>query len=151
MSLWAGVLSAKPSWGFSLHRSTEQTALMRTQIPSCCIDLQNRCIGEGKSMTAERPPSTRWPAGDLNKKSWRASACRTQQGKRPHYHSVCCASNYLSVFLSPDSELLQGRSYTCFNKADCTYNLLFIISKYGWTVYQIGEHRDFICLQFIIL
>lgn len=82
MSLWAGALSAKPSWGFSLHRSTEQTALMRTQIPSFCIDLQNRCIGEGKSMTAERPPSTRWPAGDLNKKSWRASACRpSSEGK----------------------------------------------------------------------
>lgn len=119
-------MSAKPSWGFSLHRSAEQTALMRTQIPSCCIDLQNRCIGEGKSMMAERPPCTGWPTGDLNKKNWRDSDCRTlQQGKRPHYHSVCCASNYLSVFLSLDSEILQGRSYTCFNKADCSYNLIF--------------------------
>lgn len=110
----AGVLSAEPSWGFSLHRSAEQTALMRTQIPSCCIDLQNRCIGEGKSMRAKRPPSTGWPTGDLDKKNWRTSDCWTLQwGKRPHYHSVSCASNYLSVFLSPDSEHLQGRSYSC--------------------------------------
>lgn len=64
-------------------------------------------------MTAECPPSTVWPTGDLDKKSWRAPDCRTlQQGNRPHYYSVSCASNYLSVFLSPDSYLLQGRSYT---------------------------------------
>ncbi|KAM7375222.1 hypothetical protein PAMA_014352 [Pampus argenteus] len=44
-------------------------ALMRTQIPSCCIDLQNRCIEEGKSMRAKHPPSTSWPTGDLDKKN----------------------------------------------------------------------------------
>lgn len=114
---------------------------MRTQIPSCCIDLQDQCIGKGKSMTAHRPPCTAWSTGDLSKKSWRASDCRTlQQGKRPHYRPVCYASNYLSVFLSPDSELLQGRSYTCLNEAGCFYNLLFTMSKYGCAVNQTGDH-----------
>lgn len=113
---------------------------MRTQIPSCCIDLQKRCIGEGKSMTAECPPSTCWLARDLDEKNWRAPDCRTlQQGTRPHYYSVSCASNYLSVFLSPDSDLLQGRSFTHFNKAGCSYNLLFMISTYC-TVNHILAH-----------
>lgn len=113
---------------------------MRTQIPSCCIDLQNRCTGEGKSMTAECPPSAGWPTEDLDKKKWRAPDCRTlQRGNRPHYYSVSCGSNYLSVFLSPDSDLLQGRSYTYFNKTGCSYNVLFMISKYC-TISHIVDH-----------
>lgn len=122
MPFQAGLLSANPSWGFRLHWSAEQTALMRTQIPSCCIDLQNHCIGEGKSMAAKCPPSTDWPTGDLNKiaRGLLTVGPSDGRGKRPHYHFLFCASNYLNVFFSPDSELLQGRSYTYSNKADCS-------------------------------
>lgn len=72
-------------------------------------------------MTGKCPPSTCWPTGDLDKKSWRASDCwtREQGEKRPHYHSVSAPSNYLSVFLSPDSEFLQGRSHTRSNLPRC--------------------------------
>lgn len=102
------------SWKFSLHWSAVQTALMRTQIPSCCIDLQNRCIGLKSIMANPLTPGQF--VEDLVRKNWMASDCWTlQRGKRPHYHSGSCAPHYFSVFLSPDSELLQGRSYTCFN------------------------------------
>lgn len=54
--------------GLGPYRSAEQTALMRTQIPSCCIDLQNHCIkgGWGDQWRPDSLPPLGWGAGDLN-------------------------------------------------------------------------------------
>lgn len=117
MPLRTCVSSGRLSQGFSLHWSTEQTALMRTQIPSCCIDLQNRCIGEGKSMIPECPAFTVWPTGDLDERAGgllTVGPCSRGRGLIIILYPLPLIT---SVSLLPDSDLLQGRSYTYFNKA----------------------------------
>lgn len=46
---------------------------------------------------------------------------------RPHYHSRCCGSNYLSLLLSPNSMLLQGSSLPPLEQADSSADVLFTV------------------------
>lgn len=80
----------------------------------------------GKSMSSLPAPAGRQETWIKElEESWLVDPAA---GERSHYHSVCCASNYL-CFPRTRPEFLQGRSSTCSNKANDPANLQFIIKR----------------------
>ena len=111
----------RPSQGFSPHRSAEQTALMRTQIPSCYIDLQTEhWRGEINAACTLPLPTGPLETGIKRAEGSAYGPCSRGKGL---ITITFCVSLITSLFPLTGPLHLQGRSYNCFSQPSCPYNV----------------------------